>query len=266
MSDLREVFEMATKQLEPDQDSWNQQERRQRRTIRNRKIGAFAVAGAIGLAAVALVLVMRPGGNTTTPADEPPTLNSADAATAVATGFVEAFGAFDAERATTYLAETADISDLLGGRVEGVEGAPEELRLNISFLQAVGYRQMLDSCEELGSSASSAPVTTIRCTFDFHLFGSDEIGRGPFSGGYFDLVVRDGEIVGASHWLETERFAPQMWEPFRDWMSVTYPMDAAVMYQDESYSQEIASEESIPLWKQHIREYVKEVNRGTAGQ
>ena len=57
-----------------------------------------------------------------------------------------------------------------------------------------------------------------------------------------------------------------MWEPFRDWVSATYPKDAAVMYQDESQSQEIASEESIPLWKQHIREYVKEVNSGTAGQ
>jgi hypothetical protein len=105
-------------------------------------------------------------------------------------------GPLNMEQAITYLADDADISDLIGGRVQGVEGTFEELRLDISFLKAVGYKQMLGSCEELDSSAS---VTTLRCTFDFHLFGSDEIGRGPFSGGYFDLVVRDGEIVRASH-------------------------------------------------------------------
>ena len=235
MAELKEVFEMATKTTEPDQDSWNQQERRQRRTARNRKLGAFAVAAAIGLAAVALILTMRTGENATTPGNGT-TVNPADlTAQEVATGFVEAFGAFDVDQALTYLADDADISDLIGGRVQGVEGNPEELRLNISFLEAVGYKQMLDSCEELGSSAS---VTTLRCTFDFHLFGSDEIGRGPFSGGYFELIVSDGEIVRASHWLETEEFGPQMWEPFRDWVSTTYPKDAAVMYQDETYSQE----------------------------
>jgi hypothetical protein len=256
MAELKEVFEMTTKQMEPDQDSWIKQERRQRRTVRNRKIGAFAVAAAIGLAAIVVVLATRPGDNTTTPGNGQTVNPAGPTAEDVATGFLGAFGALNAEQAIAYLAEDADISGLIGGRVQGVEGNPEELRLNISFLEAVGYEQMLDTCEELGSSAS---VTSLRCMFHFHLFGSDEIGRGPFSGGYFDLIVRDGEIVRASHWLETEEFGPQMWEPFRDWVSATYPKDAAVMYQDESYSQEVASEESIPLWKQHIREYVKEV-------
>lgn len=262
MAELREVFEMTTKQMEPDQDSWNQQERRQRRTARNRKVGTLVVAAAVGLAAVVVVLATRPGDNTTTPGNGQTVNPAGPTAQEVATGFLGAFGALNAEQAITYLAEDADISDLMGGRVQGVEGNAEELRLNLSFLEAVGYKQMLDSCEELGSSAS---VTTLRCTFDFHLFGSDEIGRGPFSGGYFELIVSDGEIVQASHWLETEKFGPQMWEPFRDWVSTTYPKDAAVMYQDETYGQEVATEESIPLWKQHIREYVKEV-QATQGQ
>lgn len=55
MTELKEVFEMTTKQMEPDQDSWNQQERRQRRTARNRKVGALVVAAAIGLAVVLLM-------------------------------------------------------------------------------------------------------------------------------------------------------------------------------------------------------------------
>jgi Tol biopolymer transport system component len=70
MPELREVFQMTTKQIEPDVDAWREQERHQRRSGRNKKIGAFAVAAAIGLVAVALIVVNRPGTETTTPGDE----------------------------------------------------------------------------------------------------------------------------------------------------------------------------------------------------
>lgn len=70
MPDLREVFEMTTKQMgEPDVDSWQEQGRRQRRASRNKKIGAFAVAAAI--AVVAVVWIVSVGGafdRTQTPA------------------------------------------------------------------------------------------------------------------------------------------------------------------------------------------------------
>ena len=58
MHELKEVFDMVVKQAEPDLGSWNDQERRQRRTARNRKIGAFAVVAALlaGAAIVALTL------------------------------------------------------------------------------------------------------------------------------------------------------------------------------------------------------------------
>jgi hypothetical protein len=59
MSELREVFEMVTKQTEPDVDAWREQERRQRKANRNKKIGAIAVAAAIGI--VAVVVVIRAG-------------------------------------------------------------------------------------------------------------------------------------------------------------------------------------------------------------
>ena len=65
MPELREVFEMTTKQMEPDVDAWRQQEKHQRRSSRNRKIGAFAVAAVVGVAAVVLVFANRtePSGN-----------------------------------------------------------------------------------------------------------------------------------------------------------------------------------------------------------
>ncbi|MGH2526910.1 MAG: hypothetical protein ACRDG2_09195, partial [Actinomycetota bacterium] len=58
---------MTTKQIEPDVDAWREQEKHQRRSGRNKKIGAFAVAAAIALAAVVLFVVNRPGTDTSTP-------------------------------------------------------------------------------------------------------------------------------------------------------------------------------------------------------
>lgn len=251
MPELREVFEMTTKQIEPDMDSWREQEGRQRRSTRNKKIGALAVAAVIGVAAVALILGTRGGQNATTPASEPPTVAPVDAeAQAVATGFLEAFGAFDVKQAITYLADGADLTQLGGGTLG-------EFRLFISWLEASGYKQMLNSCEELSSLASE---TRLRCAFDFQGLRSDEIGLGPFSGSYFDLTVRDGRIVRASVSFGTEEFSPQMWEPFAKWVSKAYPEDAAVMYNSD-YTDYRLSEESIRLWKLHTREYVKEVGR-----
>jgi hypothetical protein len=171
----------------------------------------------------------------------------------VAMGFLEAFGAFDAERARTYLADYADIRGMTEGK--GVEG----LSLMTSFLEAQGYQQMITSCRA-GTFASD---TNVHCEFDFHAIRSDEIGLGPFSGSYFDVTVRDGEISRASMSWEIEKFSPQMWEPFRDWVSATYPKDFAVMY-IEGGSNFRLTEESIRLWEQRTREYVQEV-QGTEG-
>jgi Tol biopolymer transport system component len=64
MADLKEVFEMATKQIEPDQDSWKDQERRQRRQARNRKLGAFAAVAVILIAAGVFALTLKHGNGT----------------------------------------------------------------------------------------------------------------------------------------------------------------------------------------------------------
>jgi Tol biopolymer transport system component len=59
MPELKEVYDMVTKQTEPDLSSWNDQERRQRRTGRNRRIGAFALVAAI-LALAATIAITLP--------------------------------------------------------------------------------------------------------------------------------------------------------------------------------------------------------------
>ena len=208
----------------------------------------------IGVAAVMLLLIGAcDGGEDAPTTNQPPagTGASEDAAGAAAeeaaTGFLEAFGALDVNQATTYLADDAVIASM---------GADDDPRLLISYLEATGYEQTLDPCEVGGTTASG---TTVRCAFAFHALRSGEIGLGPYSGGAFDLVVRDGEIVQVSQGWEIEEFSPQVWEPFAEWVSTTYPEDAAVMYVDSSLSGVRLTEESIQLWGRRTREYVEEV-------
>jgi hypothetical protein len=257
MPDVREVYEMVTKQKPPEPGALERQQKRQVRAARNKKVGAFVVAAAIVLAAVVLILATRPGQNTTTPANKPSAVNPADAeGEAVAMGFLDAFGAFDAKTAMTYLADGADITGLTNGS-RGAKG----LSLMTSFLEAEGFQQTITSCE----AATFAADTSVTCGFDFHAIRSDEIGLGPYSGSSFFFTVRDGEIVSASLNWEIEKFSPQMWEPFAEWVSTTYPKDAAVMYTDSRLSDFVLTEKSIQLWEQRSKEYVKEV-QGTAGQ
>lgn len=250
MPELKEIFEMTTKQVEPAAESWREQEKRQRTANRNKRIGAFAMVAAIGLAAVVLVLGTRLGKDARTPANQVDTR-----AEQVGTNFVLAYGAFDAEQGITYLADDADISAVvtsLGD--EGLQGTSDELPLFASMLDAMGYEQSLVSCDETGTSGPDADV---RCTFDFHLLGSREFGRSAFSGSYFDLTVQGGEIVVASlHW-ELATFSVEMWEPFAEWVSTHHPADAAVMYEDATYAAVHLTDRSVQLWDRRVDEYVR---------
>src|SRR5688500_18206408 len=95
----------------------------------------------IGAAAVALLVVgafvvyqSRDDGGTGQPPVE------------AATSFLEAHGAFDADQAITYLADDADISQMIASvGARSVEGTLEEFRLLISLLEAQGYKQTLIS-------------------------------------------------------------------------------------------------------------------------
>jgi hypothetical protein len=223
-----------------------------------RSLRRLAVLAAVGLVAVACTSETRTGQRAAAPRDQQPTASPVDpAAEEVARNFLQAYGDFEADQAISYLADDADITELITSvGAQGVEGTLKEFRLLIAHLEGIGYKQMLDPCEEQGSSASG---TLLRCTFDFHLLRSDEIGRGPFSGSAFLLTVHDGKIVRASSSFGIQDFSPQMWEPFARWVSKTHPEDVAVMYEDESQSGVRLTEESIRLWERHSRGYVKEV-------
>jgi Tol biopolymer transport system component len=105
MSELREVFEMVTKQTEPDVDAWKDQERRQRKANRNKKIGAIAVAAALVIALVAIgistqgsddVQPANSGSNpTVAPGEAEQKLSIVDVGTGTATAFTAPPGASD---------------------------------------------------------------------------------------------------------------------------------------------------------------------------
>lgn len=61
MADIKELFDMVTKQTKPDLDSWKDQEDRQRRSTRYKKIGAYAVAAAIVMVAAIAIAALREG-------------------------------------------------------------------------------------------------------------------------------------------------------------------------------------------------------------
>ena len=164
----------------------------------------------------------------------------------VATGFVVASTAFDANRAIAYLADEADLSGL------GVKGI-REFRLQLSYLDAIGYKQLHTSCSDMGQ-LGSWDLCSLHLRVPFQRVRWLKIGRGPYGGSSIHFTVRDGEIVRASHQWDFGKFGPQMWHPFKDWVSTNYPEDVAVMY-EETYPGDYAlTADSIRLWKQHTRE------------
>jgi len=268
MDDLRTLVRDEMARAGSTSYSFDDLGRRRDRKRRNQRITAGVVGIAVFVAAVWIVTTAGSFDRTTTPADKP-TVNPADTAEEVALGFLDAYAAYDAQKAMTYVADDADLRSLLDVSQQFSTNA-EALSLRLSLLQAVGDELTVTSCE----AAPFGSDTSVVCGFVFHALGSDQIGRGPFSGSSFVFTVRDGAIVRAGAARNTEKFDRQMWVPFAEWVSSTYPKDAAVMYL--TYPKDAAvmslegtlearfSLESIRLWERHTREYVDEVKQGTA--
>src|SRR5262245_29392188 len=126
MPDVQEVFRMATTKVRPEAGFVDRQHREQRRRNRNRRLGSYALVALIALVGGAVVLRSIGDGSAPKPAVRP-----SPVPVEVATGFVEAYGAFDADRSISFLADEADISVLLIGPVpDGVNGLREELARN----------------------------------------------------------------------------------------------------------------------------------------
>ena len=257
MDDLRTLVRDEMARAGSPSYSFNDLGRRRDRKRRNQRIAAGVVGIAVFVAAI-WVVTTAGSFDRTTPADQP-TVKPDAAAEEVALGFLDAYAAFDAQKAMTYVADDLDLRGVLNVAHQ-VPANTEGLSLKLSLLQAVGYEQTVTSCE----AAAFGSDTSVVCEYVFHALGSDQIGRGPFSGNSYVFTVRDGAIVRAGEARNLDKFDRQMWWPFAEWVSSTYPKDAGVMYLHGPRSIARFSPESIRLWERHTREYVEAVQKGTA--
>jgi inosine-uridine nucleoside N-ribohydrolase len=228
------------------------------RSRRPAMLTAIAVVAVVLVVAGAVVLATRDDDTTESVTDEPMPATevaqdaASETAAEIARGFVEAYGAFDAGRAITYLADDADVTGLI--EEYNLEGNVDQIPLVLAWLEALDFQQILRSCEP----GSSETGTSVRCRYDYHSLGSDQHGLGPFRGSYFDLTVRDGKIVQVTGNVEISTSSPLTWEPFAVWISTKYPADVDVMY-DSSHGPQSAArltEESLRLWEQRVPQYV----------
>ena len=182
------------------------------------------------LAVVALVAALVAGGSVASAGTDAPT-PGATRSEKVARRFLDAYGAFETNRALQYLTKDA-IANGVGH--SGTWGTRDRFRRDIAMSRALGTKQLVTSCEE---QAGSARGVGVHCDFDLHAIRSDEIGLGPYTGNSWDLTVRDGKVTSATVvWdFMANGFSKQVWEPFARWVSSTHPGDVAVMYPDGTF-------------------------------
>jgi hypothetical protein len=177
----------------------------------------------------------------------------------VAREFLDAYSAFDTERALAYLAD--DVSAWSAYRsVTGQWETPDDFRLEARLREAQGRKYSVTGCEAQGESADG---TAVRCSFDLHAFRSDEIGRGPYLDNTWEFVVRDGRITAATEaWsFLTNGFSAEIWQPFQAWVARAHPVDLQAMYVGGTAA---VTEESVALWEEYTKEWVAEVNASSA--
>jgi hypothetical protein len=268
VNEYRSVLERAGSNFDPLDLDLKRLLRRRDRKRRNQRIAAGVVGIALFVAAVWIVTSAWSFDRTQRPASEPSMVSPTHAAENAVRGFLAAFGAFDPERAMTYVADDADLLWWIG---PGLPANERSLSLSLALFEAVGYQQTITSCHAVPFGSG----TSVFCRFDFITIGSDERGRGPFTGGEFLFTVREGEIVQAR--LRTNmQFLSQWFQPFQEWVWVTHQRDFNAMFTRPDiipagherfwFGNFGLTRESIRLWRLRTREYVQSVQQERSGR
>ena len=170
------------------------------------------------------------------------------AAEQVATDFLQAFAAFDAEAAGAYLATGASTEHVINQDVA-------DYREAIALFQAWGYEQELGPCRQSGATATGLHV---HCPFAFQLLGSRELGLGPYDQNYFTVTVDDasGMITRVSSSWRDADFSREVTDPFSEWATSTHPDEVEVMTEVDRPA---LTPESLALWEQLRLAYVQYV-------
>ena len=206
---------------------------------RRRLTWGVSAAAAAAAVVVALLLTGVPG----LPSDdaEPQVPAGERTPVQVAADFVDAFAGYDAVGASLHLAPGADM------RIwEGTDGTWQR---GLVWADTVGFTVLPGDC---ASQQRNGSRTLVRCPFDWHSMGSDRIGRGPYHGNAFYVVVDDGQIVTTEMDIpfETNGFSNEMWAPFSRWLRREYPADfARMIHQVDGVEVPYFTDDSIALWR-----------------
>jgi hypothetical protein len=200
----------------------------------------------IGIAAAVAVLVI--GGLALIQWTDGPDVAADSTPLEIASAYLEAYSAFDVDTVASLLAEDAEVLPW-----ESFER--RDWRPDMRYLEAAGFELIFDECVE---QAPVEDTVTVRCAYDAHGLGSDQIGVGPFDGHLFRVVIEDGQVISSSMGFNFSVFAGAMWFPFQAWIQENHPEDFSVLYVDETLTRQ--TDEAIALWAQRVAEYVEYVN------
>jgi hypothetical protein len=207
---------------------------------------AVAAAAVVAIVVGTLMVADRDSAPTVpaeTVAPDVPEATTADEE--IARGFLDAFVAGDADQAGTYITDSA---------IAEFWGSTEEFRGEVAWNAATETEMMINDCEP--QAEDPAAGTTLRCGYDLHLMGSDNLGIGPYVDNYWDITIRDGEIVAAAY--ESPSFGQwntEMWLPFQLWIKAEHPDDVLVLYTDDTQGARRFTEDALQAWEQRIQDY-----------
>ena len=163
----------------------------------------------------------------------------------IATEYLEAYADFDADRVESMLAEDATVLPW-----ESYE--PRDWHNDLRFLEAAGFQIFAGECSEVSPSSG---VALVRCGYQAHGLGSDQIGLEPFGGHQFQVIVEDGQVTFSGLGFNFSEFSETMWWPFQSWIKENHPEDFSVLYEDETLSRQ--SDSAITLWEQRVQDYAE---------
>jgi hypothetical protein len=216
-----------------------------KREVKTRQRTGLGVTGALVLVVVLGALALSTRWFGSDEAGPPAGLSKIAAARQVASGFFTAYDAYDADRMLTYLDSHA---------VAMQWASAESLRGDAAWREAAGWTELREPCR---ASKGGQGTVDLRCDYRVHALGSEQLGRGPFGGGYWSLHVRDGQIVYAfvDFPYNSNGFSGEVWEPFLAFVEANHRGDADSMYTGDR-SDPLYTPEALRLWKQRVADYV----------
>jgi hypothetical protein len=175
----------------------------------------------------------------------------------IATNFVDALAAYDAANAARDLATSEDSLRIWPGE--------PSLRDGLAWAEAARFKILPKDCVRARQTGSE---TLIRCPFDWHFLGADQLGQPPHEGD-FSVRVRGGRVEGAStsmdwSWAGLRRDALgdlPMWRPFVSWLEREHPDDVPAMIDvgeavSARFEAPTYTRGSRALWAKYVDEWV----------